>query len=256
MHRTDKEWEKWGKIDPYYGVITSEEYRGTHLTADMRTAFFETGRQHVDHVLATIRKHLDPEFSPRRVLDFGCGTGRVLIPIAKMCDEALGIDVSDSMLSECLANCEGASVNNVTLRKSDDLLTALSGQYDLVHSFIVFQHIPKSRGEKMIPILIEHLSDNGIAVLHFALQWDASLLERVGYFLRHRVPLAHPVMNWLQHNRVSDPKMEMNLYDMNRILSAVNNAGVKSIYIELVRHGAHNGAVLYLSKKGKAQPEN
>jgi SAM-dependent methyltransferase len=256
MRNTDKAWEKWGEVAPYYGVLTSEEYRTDCLDADLKAKFFDTGRQHVDHVFTTIRKYVTSGFSPSRALDFGCGTGRVLIPIAESCEEAVGIDVSKSMLSECLTNCEAAGLKNVTLSKSDDLLPVLSGQYDLIHSFIVFQHIRRSRGEKMIPMLLKHLSDKGIAVLHFVYKWDANMFQRLAYLLRHHVPFMHPVMKLLRHQRICEPKMEMNVYDMNRLLSIFSDSGVQPIHAELVRHGTHNGVVFYLSKDGKAQPEN
>ena len=254
MHATDKAWDEWGARDPYYAVLTSEEYRGLHLSDEARTKFFQTGQQHFDHVLATVRAHMDPQFSPTRAVDFGCGTGRVLIAMAKTCKEVLGIDVSDSMLSECLANCRAAHVENVTLKKSDDQLSALSGEYDLIHSFIVFQHIPRPRGENLIPRLLNHLGENGVAVLHLVYGWDAGLRQRIAYFARHRIPLVHTLANWLRGHHVSDPRMQMNLYDMNRIFRLIHEAGGQTMHVELVRHGAHRGVVLYLRNGRTSQP--
>jgi 2-polyprenyl-3-methyl-5-hydroxy-6-metoxy-1,4-benzoquinol methylase len=249
MHHTDKAWEKWGATAPYYGVLTSDEYRGAHLNDRSKARFFETGRQHFDHVLDTIGKYVTPEFRPSRALDFGCGTGRVLIPIAHMCEEALGVDVSESMLLECAANCEASGLKNVALRQSGDLRSALTGQYDLIHSFIVFQHIRRSRGERLVQILLKHLSNKGVAVLQFVYQWDASLLQRLAYFLRHYAPLAHPVMNLLRHRYACEPKMEMNVYNMNRVLGIMNYNGVQNVHFEFVRHGAHHGVVLYIWRR-------
>ena len=42
-------------------------------------------------------------FPHARILELGCGTGRVLIPIAAHCAYVLGIDSSDSMLDVCRA---------------------------------------------------------------------------------------------------------------------------------------------------------
>jgi len=245
MHNTDKAWNKWGAQDPYYGVLTSEEYRGKHLCDQTKAKFFQTGQQHFDHVLAAIHAHLDPRFVPTRAVDFGCGTGRVLIAMAQTSEEVLGLDVSDSMLSECLANCRTANVKNATLKKSDDLLSALSGQYDLVHSFMVFQHIPRRRGEKMIPLLLEHLSHNGVAVLHFVYDWDVNVSQRIAYFVRHRIPLAHALANRLRGHHIRDPKMQMNLYDLNRLFRLINEAGGQSMHVEFARHGNHHGVIFY-----------
>jgi 2-polyprenyl-3-methyl-5-hydroxy-6-metoxy-1,4-benzoquinol methylase len=39
------------------------------------------------------------DFAPRRVLDFGCGVGRVTLPLARRVDAVVAIDIADSMLS-------------------------------------------------------------------------------------------------------------------------------------------------------------
>lgn len=249
MHQTDKAWETWGTVDPYYGVLTSEPYRKADLSDASKKIFFDTGRDHFNHVLRTIRRHLDPTFSPTRGVDFGCGTGRVLVAIAGVCEEVLGLDIADSMLTECQINCHEAQLKNVTLEKSNDTLSALSGEYDLIHSFIVFQHIRPSRGKVIIPRLLDHLSQSGVAVLHIVYQWDAGMRQRIAYFMRHHVPLAHVVMKRFRNRHSDDPKMEMNVYNMNLLLGLLDKAGVEKIYIEPVRHGAHRGAILYASKK-------
>jgi len=145
---TDAEWEKWGRQDPYFGVITFEKYRNQNLSESAKAEFFQTGKDHIEHVMDVCRKHIDSNFSPRRSLDFGCGTGRLLLPLAGISEAAVGIDVSDSMLKETRKNCTEHQIDNVQLVKSDDQLSRLEGQFDFIHSFIVFQHIPVDRGKK------------------------------------------------------------------------------------------------------------
>ena len=38
--KTDKDWEKWGASDPYFGVISNDKYRRNNLTNDSREDFF------------------------------------------------------------------------------------------------------------------------------------------------------------------------------------------------------------------------
>src|SRR5215813_8304094 len=141
MGNTDRTWKKLGEIDPYYGVLSHPRFRAAATEGEIRREFFMSGEDHVERVFATIRENLDPEFAPSRALDFGCGVGRVTIPLARRIAQVVAIDVSDSMLSEANKNCEEAGVRNVTLLKSDDGLGRLSGDFDFLHSFIVFQHI-------------------------------------------------------------------------------------------------------------------
>src|SRR5690606_14862945 len=140
----------WGARDPYFGVLTHDRYRSSRITADDYLAFFESGRGHVEAVLASCRRHFGESFQPQRVLDFGCGVGRVLLPFSEVCDEVVGVDVSESMLAEARRNCARFGVTNATLVRADDTLSAIDGKFDLIHSTIVFQHIESERGLDLI----------------------------------------------------------------------------------------------------------
>jgi 2-polyprenyl-3-methyl-5-hydroxy-6-metoxy-1,4-benzoquinol methylase len=135
-NNSDDEWEKFGKDDPYYGVVSDDKYRNTNLTTDAKEVFFMSGLDYVEHILQKIRQHINPVFSIKRALDFGCGVGRLVIPLSKLSENVTGIDISDSMLCEARKNCDSRDIKNVTLLKSDDCLSLLSGKYDFIHSFI------------------------------------------------------------------------------------------------------------------------
>ena len=40
---TDAAWEYYGRTDPYFGVLTADEFRTANLTADAKRAFFAVG---------------------------------------------------------------------------------------------------------------------------------------------------------------------------------------------------------------------
>ena len=94
---TDADWDKWGEIDPYYGVLSSDEYRQDNLNEDSRTKFFRSGAEYIDRTLHNVRNHLDTGFQPERCLDFGCGVGRLVIPLAGLSKTLSG--------STCLIIC-------------------------------------------------------------------------------------------------------------------------------------------------------
>src|SRR3954469_547208 len=126
INDSDEDWERFGRTDPYFAVLTAPEFHGQLSDAE-RAKFFDSGEAHVERVIAIIRDRLDPGFAPRTALDFGCGVGRLLIPLAKRCDEVAGVDVSPSMLAEARRNCDAAGVRNVSLLQSDDELAAVAG---------------------------------------------------------------------------------------------------------------------------------
>jgi len=241
---TDTAWEEWGRRDPYYGVITDPKFRSSGMNDQTRQAFFESGRWHVGHVLEAIRRHIDPQFSPSRVLDFGCGVGRVLIPFSAVAQEVIGLDVSPSMLLEAKRNCDENCVTNAHLQLSDDTLSTLAGRFDLIHSCIVFQHIPVERGRAIFFKLLQHLIPGGIGAVQvtYSKARFAATNGLAPSALQEQVP-NQPVPADV------DPEIQMNPYNMNSILFMMQESGVTRFYTEFTDHGGELGVFLFFKKQ-------
>jgi SAM-dependent methyltransferase len=251
---TDIEWEKWGARDPYFSVLTDPKFRRSSLDDAALKEFFTLGQLHVHEVLQTCRERLNPDFKPRRVLDFGCGVGRLVLPFAAQAEEVVGVDVSPSMLLEAQANCDRAGVSNVKLLLSDDDLSAVNGRFDLVHSCIVLQHIEIPRGLAIFDKLLNRIEPGGIGVLQITFGWDI-------YSDRHGIPPAQqqnrsavpPWRQWIKKFRGQedtvpanpDPEMQMNFYNMSQVLFMIQRTGTVKLYTEFTDHGGAIGAFLY-----------
>lgn len=259
---TDSEWEKWGARDPYFSVLTNPKFRRDTIDEAAKEEFFALGRHHVHQVLQTCRERLDPHFKPRRVLDFGCGVGRLVIPFAAEAQEVVGVDISPSMLNEARDNCGRAHIDNVMLVLSDDQLSLVPGHFDLVHSCIVLQHIEIPRGLILFRELVQRVEPGGIGVLQITFAWDI-------HATNHGIPLPVPpepeLPAWRQVLMklrsepeppppvdAADPEMQMNFYNMSQVLFMVQQAGVQQIHMELTDHGGAIGAFLYFRKPAHA----
>ena len=78
-----------------------------------------------------------------RVLEIGCGLGRILIPMSKIFGEIIGIDVSKKMIAQAKKFTENISNCNVFENNGSDLGIFPKNYFDFCYSFIVFQHVPQ-----------------------------------------------------------------------------------------------------------------
>lgn len=263
---TDQHWEQWGARDPYFGVLTHPKFRSSALTNEAKDEFFAFGRNHVDHVLNTCRRYLDPAFAPQRVLDFGCGVGRLVLPFAQTAAEVVGVDVSPSMLAEARRNCERLKLRNVQLVMSDDTLSAVTGQFDLVHTVIVIQHIDIARGLVLFEQLVKRVRPGGIAALHVTFGWhlhESTYGVPPNQVHSQRSAPADPqgIESRLSESGLGgepksertgasdvDPEMQMNYYNLSQLMFIIQRSGCGMVHTELTDHGGAIGAFMFFRR--------
>jgi SAM-dependent methyltransferase len=249
---SNEHWEKYGKLDPYFGVFSHAQFQTPHLSQAALDEFFASGAEHLTAIVDIVRHHLRPDFQPRTSLDYGCGVGRITVPLARLCARVVGVDVSQSMLREARRNCETRGVSNVDLIRSDDLLSVVPESFDFIHSFIVLQHIPPSKGELLIRTLIHRLAGEGVGVLQLTYYRRASPMRRVLHWMRRHVPGVHNVANLVQGRGVQYPLMDMYNYDLNRVLAILQELGCHECHVRFTDHGGHLGVVLFFVKRSLA----
>lgn len=107
--------------------------------------FFRSGEQTVLEEVLTDMTNICQGVWPKRmkVLEIGCGAGRVTRALADVFGEVHAVDVSGEMIRQARAALAGAK--NVFLYQNNgaDLAVLPAGlQFDFAFSTIVFQHIP------------------------------------------------------------------------------------------------------------------
>ena len=130
-----------------------------------------------------------------------------------------------------------ADCPNVHLARSDgDDLSSLE-TFDLVHSFIVFQHISPARGEATLRELGRVLNRGGVGVLHFA------------YALKLRPWWLRDVIGALRTRalRLFGPIVEMYPYDLNRVFATLHEGGIARLHVELTDHDYY-GTILFFQR--------
>lgn len=237
------DWERFGETDPYWAVLTDEKFRTEKLSADSRREFFESGEAHLQWVIEMVRANVDPGFAPTRAVDLGCGVGRVLVPLAGLCREAVGVDVAASMLREAGKNLANAGVK-AELVLGNESLSRLHGTFDFVHSYIVFQHVPPHRGEKICAALLGKLRPGGVAALHFSYRTPLSAKQKALRWGRQRTPVVGAVVNLLKRRAVSSPYMELFEYDLASIFEMFRAVGCPELHLRFTDHGGLLGVFI------------
>lgn len=252
MPKPEAAWKKIGQEDPYYGVSTWEGLRRENMNDQVLKEFLLSGDREWAQVLGIIRRHLDVNFAPQRGLDFGCGVGRLTIPMARVCRQVVGADISEAMLAEARKNCANQGLENVDFILSDDELSRLVGVFDLIYSYIVFQHIPPAQGEKLVSRLLERLAPGGIAVLHFVYGRERVSylqLRRLISWCRHHLPGVHDLINRLDRRHPPAPLIQMNVYHLNRLMAIFQRHDLPVLVSQFTNHGGYLGIVLYGKKR-------
>lgn len=246
MSVTDREWQKWGEKDPYYGVLTAPEYRKSVLNEEKLDEFFQSGERDLEDVFSLVQR-LKPGFTSETVLDYGCGVGRVLIAMTKRFQSVTGIDVSPAMLSEATHNLDSRGITNFRLRLNSEMDNIQNESYDFVHSYIVLQHIPAKDGEQIVRQLLRVLKFGGIGAIHVTFERQASIRKKLSSVLR-RVRMLHLLMNFLQNKPTGDPSMRMTEYSLNEIYSILYSSGIRVVMSKITKHVDVLGIMLVFEK--------
>lgn len=255
MKKTDHDWERWGTTAPYYGVLSIDRFRPENLDADAKEAFFASGERHISTVFSRIESMAGKPFRPRTALDFGCGVGRLSIPMARRCDSVIAADVAPAMLAETMRNCELHGIENMEAEVSDDRLSRIPANIDLVHSFIVLQHIPPSRGEQIVAELADRVSDDGFLALQFYVRCNSHWLVRSLVRARYSLPPANWIRNLLKSRPLREQAMELHVYDLPKILRTLRQAGFPEVEMHLDTEAAGQfESVFLLARRARRSP--
>ena len=243
-------WERLAR-DPYYAVLNVEENRGAALAEDVRARFAKSGDEDMARTFDDIRRWITPSFAPMRAVDFGCGVGRLTIPIARVARQVTGIDISETMLDEARRNAEALGIHNATFTTSVEYFDQPGDArepVDFVHAYIVFQHMPPKAGQWVADALVGELAPGGIGALHFTYGRRAARIRRVVHRLRRIVPGMNALVNLAQGRPLSEPLIPMNSYDMGSLFSLLARHGCTHVNARLTDHGGHLGAMLIFQK--------
>lgn len=153
-----RDWERLASENALGAILTGN---AGALRAWSPEEFFATGR-------ADARAYLDrlqcvaPDGPRQRVLDFGCGVGRISRALVEFIPEVVGVDVSPTMVSRARAFNDDRPGCRFVVNRADDLRLFDTASFDLVYCRLVLQHLPRSLVTRYIPEMLRVLAPGGV----------------------------------------------------------------------------------------------
>ncbi len=165
------EWNRRAEHHAQYWIATEDFHH------DQK--FSQSGRLSAETLFATIAPYHDPSWT---VLDIGCGIGRMLKPLAPHFRYLVGVDVSGEMIRKSKEWLHG--VENVkTLETSGvDLCAFPADSFNLVYSYVAFQHMPRQVFERYLEEANRVLHPHGYLAFQIPIGYhhDAPLGDTIG----------------------------------------------------------------------------
>jgi ubiquinone/menaquinone biosynthesis C-methylase UbiE len=137
LEKMQRDWDQRARENARYYVNTGRE----QWTDD---EFFASGRRTVAEEILTDMINICQGKDPKemRVLEIGCGAGRVTRALADLFGEVYAVDVSGEMIRRARQSLHDRPNAHLLQNNGMDLSVIGDQQFDFAFSTIVFQHIP------------------------------------------------------------------------------------------------------------------
>lgn len=124
------DWDRRASLDPFFWAAPTDaaDHTSYEATADRDARALARGLEHV----------LVPN---ARVLDLGCGTGRLTARTAPLVKSILGVDVSPEMIRIAESTHKALPNLRFEVTNGSDLRTLDAEVFELVYSYSVFPHL-------------------------------------------------------------------------------------------------------------------
>jgi len=135
-----------------------ESYQAAFSRNTYRSMIWQFEKNALDHILATF--FLDAQID---LLDFACGTGRILNYLSSRTRQAVGVDLSQSMLEVARNNIGKGRIIEADLTREDILGDR---KFNLITAFRFFPNAQPELRIQAMRVLSDHLADNGYIVFN------------------------------------------------------------------------------------------
>jgi cyclopropane fatty-acyl-phospholipid synthase-like methyltransferase len=169
LEKMQRDWDERARENARFYVATGQE-------AWTDEEFFASGERTVAEEILTDMINICQEKQPKqmRVIEIGCGAGRITRALANIFGEVHAVDVSGEMVARARQALAGTGNAFIYRNNGKDLAVLPEGPYDFAFSTIVFQHIPSREVIYSYVKEVHRLLRPG-ALFKFQVQGDATM---------------------------------------------------------------------------------
>ncbi len=207
--RIREQWTKLGEVDPYWSVLTDDQFHADRMDKAAQDRFHETGAGSAALIdLTAARTGIAPPTGT--CIELGCGVGRITRHLASRFDRVIAVDISPGNLALCRQHLDATGVRNVeTMLIRDIEELARLPQADYFYSMIVLQHNPPPIQHRMLEILLGRLRVGGQCLFQ-------TVADLPGYSFEVESYLSTP-----------SPQMEVHCLPMAGIIRLIRAGGLE-----------------------------
>ena len=150
VSKMKQDWDRRARHHAKFWIAT-EDYQNEEV-------FTQSGNITADAILTKLGSYRRSTWT---ALDIGCGIGRVLKPLAPHFQRLIGVDVSAEMISKSKDWLRDVPNVDTFETSGVDLSLLPPRHFDLVYSYVVFQHMPRPVFERYLEEINRVLKTQG-----------------------------------------------------------------------------------------------
>jgi SAM-dependent methyltransferase len=163
LDHVTRTWTALGHEKPHWSVLSAEQFLPEKIEENRRN-FYASGASDVKRIVSALERNGRVLSQFRRVVEYGCGVGRVTPHLAKMFEQVTAIDISTSHMAMAQEAAQEAGASNAKFRLARAPDFGMVAPFDLWFSYIVLQHNPPPVIALVLRRALSMLAPGGVAI--------------------------------------------------------------------------------------------
>lgn len=250
-NKTDAGWERFAAREPYFAVVTDPRFLSANLTPEHERAFFATGETLVSWMLDVVDAAIAPQFAPMSTLEYGCGVGRLALPLAQRPGSVVAVDRSPAMLERARAEAARRGLGHIVFQRPDELF-GRPRPFDLVVCYHVLQRLRREDGLDLVRRLETLIGPDGVGIFQWCCRTREPWSIEASRWIRERLPAANAAANRLRGKPSDEPFVPTHVYDVDEMLAEFEAAGFNPVHVGFERHDRVDYAIAFVRRGAAA----